>query len=120
MPSQVTNFRPISEPPGGAAKDAIGTRRMSEKDMQLSGESDPFARLNPLPTKCCDASQRHLFCDYYDSCLTLAVKKRWKSFSCKACRAYKATELDAVFNRNGEDSSPETTAAWSAGKDLDY
>jgi len=29
---------------------------------------------------------RNLSCEFYDSCLDMAVRKKWKNFSCKECK----------------------------------
>lgn len=40
---------------------------------------------------------RNLFCEYYDGCLDLAVKKGWNSFTCVRCPKYNSkSEWDGI------------------------
>jgi hypothetical protein len=71
-----------------------------------------IVRSNPTPSRPGDTGSRQLFCDRYSHCLTLAVKKRWRSFSCARCPAYALTDVDALFAPDLSPESPHKSFKW--------
>ncbi len=38
--------------------------------------------------------KRQVFCRHYDSCLDIAIEKRWRGFSCEKCQGFEHETFD--------------------------
>lgn len=55
----------------------------------------------PSPSFVTLKPRRRLYCRHYESCLDLAVSRRWLGWTCEHCQAYAPIELDMQTELDG-------------------
>lgn len=56
-------------------------------------------QMNPIPAREVDELSkvnRQVLCEHYESCLDLALSRRWEGFSCETCGSFRAAQRPSI------------------------
>ena len=61
-------------------------------DRGKKAQNSASLHMNPKPTK--DGTGRRVICLHYGACLDVAVRAKWKGFTCEHCTGFEAPRMD--------------------------
>jgi hypothetical protein len=91
-----TIFITPDENPNRLLKNGLAQRASQRRLVERKDFSIMRARANPTvssPATCPSKVERKVLCAVYEDCLDEAIRRNWRGFSCRKCRAFQPLEF---------------------------